>query len=257
MLGEGILLKFNNTILQSILRLGHGFLDLLYPQDSLTCGCMIPDDGELRHLCPSCFLEVELFRSPCCYLCGIPYQGMVSGPRACPNCLELKPSYNEGKTVFHLHGPMRALIHSLKYEKGTFALVDLVAVVLMSPGLQEYLTGATLVPVPLHPWRHLQRSYNQSELLARMLSRLVPGTRVENLLRRVRWTGSQTRLSRQQRRENLRDAFALRKETTIDPHNRYVVLDDVFTTGATLNACALVLRDAGAVNLDMVALGHG
>ena len=94
-------------------------------------------------------------------------------------------------------------------------------------------------------------------MIAGMLAQRIPEARAENLLCRVRWTGSQTRLSRKQRRDNLRDAFALRKKAMVDPNKRYVVLDDVFTTGATLNACALTLRDAGAVNLDMLALGHG
>ena len=152
---------------------------------------------------------------------------------------------------------MRELVHTLKYQNGFFALKDLVSVALIAPGVREFLEGAVLVPVPLHPWRQFRRSYNQTRLIAEKLVPEVRDVRMEDLLRRVRWTGSQTRLSREKRRLNMRGAFALRKGRVVDASVRYVVLDDVFTTGSTLNACCETLRRAGAVNLDILALGHG
>ena len=250
MLAEGFLLN-------GFHRLREGFLDLLYPRDCLHCGQVISDNGPLRYLCSACFLDVEVFRPPCCQVCGFPFYGMVTGPRTCPHCIELKPKFGRGRTAFHLGGPMRELVHTLKYQNGFFALEDLVSIALMAPGVREFLEGAVLVPVPLHPWRQFRRSYNQTRLIAEKLVPEVRDVRMEDLLRRVRWTGSQTRLSREKRRLNMRGAFALRKGRVVNASVRYVVLDDVFTTGSTLNACCETLRRAGAVNLDILALGHG
>ena len=123
--------------------------------------------------------------------------------------------------------------------------------------MDEFLAGAVLVPVPLHPLRKWKRTFNQCELIAGELAQRVPNCRMQVLLQRKRWTGSQTRLSRQQRRRNMRDAFALKRGARVDPSLRYVVVDDVFTTGATLNACCATLRNCGVANLDILALGHG
>jgi ComF family protein len=126
------------------------------------------------------------------------------------------------------------------------------------PGFADYLRGAVLVPVPLHPHKERARSYNQCRLLAECCAQAVDGqVEVRELLTRVIDTESQTRHDRETRRENLKNAFALAKGATINPALRYVLVDDVFTTGSTLNSCASVLRHAGALILDVVTFGHG
>jgi len=112
--------------------------------------------------------------------------------------------------------------------------------------------------VPLHPRKERERGYNQSrELAAAVAARLGAGTRVLELLRREADTLTQTNLDRDQRRANLKNAFALAPGVVITTDFRYVLLDDVFTTGSTLNACAAVLRRAGALNVDVCTFGHG
>jgi ComF family protein len=115
-----------------------------------------------------------------------------------------------------------------------------------------------LVPVPLHPRKQRERGYNQSRLLADTFSRAAGGgTAVTELLRRVVDTPSQTRLDRRTRQSNLKNAFALVRGRPINPAQRLVLVDDVFTTGSTLNACAAALRRAGHLNLDVATFGHG
>jgi ComF family protein len=127
-----------------------------------------------------------------------------------------------------------------------------------TPGIPDYVRGAVLVPVPLHPRKEREREYNQSRLLAQLFAAAGgPGTRVQEPLRRVLDTPTQTALDRRTRQGNLKNAFALRKGAAITTNERYVLIDDVFTTGSTLNACARVLRRAGGVNLDVVTFGHG
>jgi ComF family protein len=129
-----------------------------------------------------------------------------------------------------------------------------------TPGYPDYLRGAVLVPVPLHPRKLRERGYNQSRLLAECCvaaAGKVGGVRIEELLRRRVDTESQTHFDRATRQRNLKNAFALASRVAINPAQRYLLVDDVFTTGSTLNACAAVLRRAGCVSVDVVTFGHG
>ena len=105
---------------------------------------------------------------------------------------------------------------------------------------------------------YLKRGFNQSRLLAEcVVAAADGGAEVQSLLRRVVNTASQTNYDRAARQENLKNAFALAPGATINPGQRYILVDDVFTTGSTLNSCATVLRRGGALSLDVVTFGHG
>lgn len=157
-----------------------------------------------------------------------------------------------------LRGSARALVIELKYRGGRQVLEDMAKLVQETPHLVDHVKDAVLVPVPLHPRKQRERGYNQSHLIAIMLARSAGGvTRVQPLLRRVVDTVTQTAFDRKRRQANLKNAFALASGATIVSGARYVLVDDVFTTGSTLNSCAAVLREAGAVNLDVVTFGHG
>jgi len=114
------------------------------------------------------------------------------------------------------------------------------------------------VPVPLHPTKQRERGFNQSEKIAHMLAAATDGrSEVKNLLLRNRYTQTQTRLNQTERHRNVKNAFALAPNTVLFSNKQYILVDDVFTTGSTLNACASVLRDAGATRLKVVSIGHG
>jgi ComF family protein len=157
-----------------------------------------------------------------------------------------------------MKGPARDLVLELKYHGGLHVLEDMVALILAEPRSCDFLRGAVLVPVPLHPRKARERGYNQAHELALALAqKLGAGTRVQLLLNRSLDTQTQTNLDRDARRANLKNAFALTPGAGITPHLRHVLLDDVFTTGSTLNACASVLRRAGLHTLDVFTFGHG
>ena len=127
-----------------------------------------------------------------------------------------------------------------------------------TPHVLECVRGATLVPVPLHTRKARERGYNQAVLLAHTLAEVAGnGTRVEPLLRRSVDTQTQTAFDRRTRMANLKNAFALASGAALNPHLHYILVDDVFTTGSTLNSCARALRRAGALSLDVVTFGHG
>lgn len=122
----------------------------------------------------------------------------------------------------------------------------------------KFIAGTILVPVPLHPVKLRERGLNQSEQIAKMLAACAGHTtKVEKLLVRTRYTESQTRLNRSRRYQNVKNAFALARNTILDSKEIYTIIDDVFTTGSTLNECARVLRNAGAIHLQVATIGHG
>jgi ComF family protein len=238
-------------------RLGRAVWDVFFPRCCVDCAAAVPE-GTFRHLCPDCARRLFIVAEPHCSTCGHPFFGEMEGTRLCPHCETLVPAFEEGKTAILVRGPGRALIHTLKYRHGLHVLEDVTTAMRATPGYADYLRGAVLVPVPLHPRKRRQRGYNQAELLAECAKQVVgEEIEVKCLLRRAIDTVSQTRFDREERRANLKNAFAMAPGAFITPGQRYILVDDVFTTGSTLNACAAVLRRAGAVKLDVVTFGHG
>ncbi|MDQ8186915.1 phosphoribosyltransferase family protein [Pelagicoccus sp. SDUM812002] len=173
------------------------------------------------------------------------------------HCEHLQPAFRQGWSIALFRGPLRELIYSLKYKEGLWALRDIRELARSAPGLSEFAGESVLVPVPLHSRKLRERGYNQSELLAEELREVIPNCRVEDLLCRHVDTVSQTQFDRKQRIRNLKNAFSLRQNRAIDPPKRYIIVDDVFTTGSTVNACAAALRRAGARSIDVLTIGHG
>lgn len=232
-------------------------VDVVFPPGCVHCRGLV-EDSPCRHLCARCAKQLEVARPPHCSVCGHPFYGELAGERMCPHCEGLAPAFGEGRTAVLLKGPGRSLVHALKYHRALHVLEDIARIARSAPGLAEYVRGAALVPVPLHPRKQRERGYNQAELLADCLARVGGGgARVAPLLRRAADTPSQTQFDRRARQRNLKNAFALAPRAAINPAQRHLLVDDVFTTGSTLNACALVLRRAGCLNLDVVTFGHG
>jgi ComF family protein len=182
---------------------------------------------------------------------------MLIGPRICPHCAELNPVFEQGKTLFLAKGPARSLIHELKYKSGFYILEDVKSMIERAPYYRDYFSGAILVPVPLHVAKYRQRGFNQSRVIAELLVEVTEAKALQNALIRTVFTQTQTRLSRTARHQNVKNAFALAPDTVVIPDQTYILVDDVFTTGSTLNACAAVLREAGVSRIKVATLGHG
>lgn len=187
--------------------------------------------------------------APPCAVCGcvldVALDGAVCGscwdtivPRT--SCFALHAIAN-AQAVGPYDGALRDVLHALKYH-GRRSIAPRLSAMMATQG-REVLTGADLVvPIPLHPRRHRERGFNQAEELARHL-----GMPMMRALTRVKATRPQVDLSAEQRRENVRDAFRMRR--LIGPECVIVLVDDVATTGATLEACARVLKSAGAAEI--------
>ena len=234
-----------------------GLGDLVFPRSCVSCASVVEESG-FRHLCRSCAARIQYVQDPCCTTCGHPFFGDVDGERTCPHCEGLHPVFRTGRTAVLCVGPVRDLVHELKYRNGQHVAADIRVVFSSSEDVLALVRDAVLVPVPLHPRKRRERGYNQTEIIARELAAAAGGNaRVGLLLERVVDTPSQTAFDRRTRLANLKNAFALRPGADITAEHHYVLVDDVFTTGSTLNSCARVLRHAGVLNLDVVTFGHG
>lgn len=148
-------------------------------------------------------------------------------------------------------------MHELKYHHGLHVLDDMCRLASESQGLRDWAAGASLVPVPMHPRKRRERGYNQTELLCEAFLKGGIGARVEFLLVRAEYGKSQTAFDRGARLANLSRAFVPAPGALIRPDQRYLLVDDVFTTGSTLNRCAQALRQGGATQVDVLTFGHG
>jgi ComF family protein len=205
-----------------------GLGDALFPPVCVHCRGLV-EGGPYRHLCAGCAAQLAPARPPL-----------------------------RGRAAVISRGPARSLVIELKYHRGLHVVGDMAEILRRAPGVAARVRAAVLVPVPLHPRKQRERGYNQSALLARALARAeAGGARVEEILRRVSDTPTQTALGRRERRLNLKNAFALARRPHLDPRQRYILVDDVFTTGSTLASCARTLRRAGCLKLDILTYGHG
>lgn len=236
-------------------------LDLLYPGVCGRCGEVVPGN---RSLCEPCGLSIPSLRPPFCLRCGEGFEGRIEGEFECPNCQDLDFAFEFARPALPNHPAILDMIHGLKYRRQIHLGVELGQVAArafadderLAPALAE---GWPLIPVPLHRRRLLWRHFNQAEEIARSLGKQA-GLPVCRALRRLRRTDSQTRLSRAQRLKNLRGAFALSKvgeKFAAGKPPGAVLVDDVFTTGATAHECSRVLRRSGIQKVVVVTVMRG
>lgn len=212
------------------------FIDLLYPPQ---CGgCQTA--GSLW--CDACRAAIEPIKPPWCEKCGEPFVT----DRLCANCRAHPLVIEKIRSVALFEGVLRQAIHRFKYER-LAGLAEPFGEMLADYWRGELLTADWLIPVPLHPSRERDRGYNQSELLARSLARRVDVPVSSKGLRRTRATAVQMTLNAAERRQNVAGAFGCVEGRVHGA--RVMLIDDVGTTGATLDACAQAVLKAGAASV--------
>lgn len=231
-------------------------LGLIYPTACQLCGEQRAEPRE-GLVCSRCWAKVRFIKPPFCDRCGLPYQGEITGSFECTNCRELEFHFCSARSAVAAGGVILDAIHRYKYSRAIWFEPFLAEVLLREalPGLRGQQWDL-IVPVPLHPTKRREREFNQAERMAGHLSRATRIPMNQNLLRRVVPTRTQTLLTRQQRASNVRNAFAMRLGQHLD-RERVILVDDVFTTGATTDACARVLRKGGAGEVCVWTVARG
>ncbi len=215
-------------------KLGEVALNLLFPHRCIGCG----REGEL--ICSSCQINLPRIMPPVCPKCGRPQSSNI----LCPDCVK-RQSYVDGiRSPYRFEGLIRQAIHQFKY-RNLRSLATLLAQ-LMNNYLKTYsVPGNILIPVPIHNKRIRERGYNQSLLLARKLGKLTDLPVIENyLIRQIQSPPQARSASVEERHRNVADAFICNDSGLRD--RQVLLIDDVATSGATLDACAKVLKATGA-----------
>jgi len=231
-------------------------LGFFYPETCQICKEK-PSTAVEGFICGECRKEVRYLQKPFCHRCGLPFEGEISTVFACANCsdVELHFSYARAPVVFS--GLMLEVIHRYKYQQALWFEPFLTQLLVRSAG--PVLSGEKpdmVVPVPLHPVKEREREFNQAGRLAGHLAAALGVPLNTKVLRRVSFTITQTALSRKDRAANMRGVFGVPKGVRLDGR-RIVLVDDVLTTGATTNACAKVLRAAGAAEVCVWTVARG
>ncbi|MBI1841614.1 MAG: ComF family protein [Verrucomicrobia bacterium] len=236
--------------------LKEGLLGLVFPEVCQICKEAHATPGE-GYLCAGCRGALRPVERPFCERCGLPFHGDVTVVFQCPNCHEMELNFESARSVFAAQGVGRELIHKYKYNRA-FWFEPLFAELLRARVVPVTRTERwdCVVPVPLHPAKLREREFNQAERLARLVSQSTGLPVRGDLLRRVAHTDTQTKLTRAERAANVRAAFTGAGGSRI-PSQRVILVDDVFTTGATTNACAGVLRESGAAAVCVWTLARG
>ena len=230
-------------------------LDLVFPRNCTTCNTrMIDDDG---HLCWDCRASAEYVLDPFCSRCGDPADGEIRHDYVCSFCRRRTIWFDSARSAVRYRGPFRESIQQFKYNRATHLSTD------FAPFLRACVEthfprhrfdGITIVP--MHPRKERERCYNQAALLGAGLAAELAVSYRPRCLRRVKDVRSQTRLTARQRAANVRAAFAVNHQGWIEGR-RWLLVDDVMSTGATVNECARVLKQAGAASVSVVTLARG
>lgn len=229
-------------------------LSLFFPPHCALCGA---DTVGGIYLCAKCAGTARRIKEPFCRQCSQPFDGNIDGTFTCSNCRDREFHFDCAVAPYAACDAVREFIHRFKYERQyhlRHQLADWAAAGLADDRLRAQPFDA-FVPVPLHRARRREREFNQAEVLAELLSRhaAVP---VRNAIERTRYTTTQTRLDRHERMENLRGAFRVRHPKHVKDRH-LILVDDVFTTGSTVEECARVLRAAGAASVRALTVARG
>ena len=234
-------------------------LALFYPEVCQICRSERATHAE-SYLCSACRNGkdgIHPVEPPFCDCCGLPFAGAITVTFECANCREQELQFRSARAAVEFTGVVKEIIHRYKYNHATWfePLLAELLVTAAQPTVQQ-TDWDLIVPIPLH-WARLRgRTFNQSERIARHLSRATGIPLNSRLLKRIRPTHTQTRLTRAERTENVKRAFAYRGRNRLDGA-RIILIDDVLTTGATASACAKLLKQNGASVVDVWTVARG
>lgn len=241
---------------QRLRGLGRRIADIVVPPSCLACHARVWGHDAL---CADCWRRVTFIRAPLCDRLGLPlpFASATDGPLISAAAAASPPLYDRARAavVFNEESIARDLIHGLKYAD-RHEVRCLLGRWLLTAGTELFNGADVLIPVPMTRWRLLRRQFNQSALLAQEVSRATGIPVASHALVKHKSTPPQVGLTRLQRASNVRGAFSVAAKQIGRIAGRNVILiDDVITTGATVGACAMTLKAAGAARVDILAVG--
>lgn len=228
-------------------------LDLLLPPRCPVSGEIVDATGLLA---PHVWSGLSFIEPPCCYRCGLPFAFTMEKEAVCAVCAQNQPVFGRARSALVYDDASRALILAFKHGDRLESVPALVPFMIRA-GAELIASADYLVPVPLYRWRLLRRRYNQALLLAYGIGKAARKTVLPDSLFRVRSTPVQGHMKPDARAKNVKNAFAVRQKDTLKITGKNILLiDDVYTTGATVSECAKALLKAGAAQVNILTLAR-
>jgi len=237
------------NLLSSLREIYQSFIDLLFPPFCPLCKTNL----DRFKICAHCIDSFEPVKSPCCTICGTPFLTDAGDDHPCGSCISERPHFDLAASLFIYQGELAEAIKKLKYSGKTSLASPLAELFSDHPFLLTPFD--TIIAVPLHKSRLRERGFNQSQILASALGKKNPFKAEPFLLERVRPTLPQVGMRRPERLKNVRNAFALRRGADVEGKS-ILLIDDVYTTGATAMECSRVLKKAGAKEVRVLTLAR-
>ncbi|MEE8295392.1 MAG: ComF family protein [Sphingomonadales bacterium] len=230
-----------------------GALDFLLPPLCFGCGQEVEVQGGL---CPPCWAGLNFITEPYCSSCGFPFSHDMPEGVLCASCHQQKPRFKSARSAIAYNQDSRPIVLSFKYGGRTEGLETMSK--WLAQAASDFISEVDIIiPVPLHGRRLFSRKFNQSALLAGALETLTAIPANPFILKRTKNTRTQGGLNRRQREKNVSKAFAVDKKDKILLKGKTVLLiDDVFTTGATVDNCTKALQKAGAKTIYVLTLAR-
>lgn len=229
------------------------FLDAVLPPRCVVTGNMVDRQGMIA---PEAWRGLDFIADPFCAVCGVPFDFEIEQGGMCASCLQRRPSFATARAALKYNDGSRSLILGFKHGDKTHAVHAFVPW-LARAGAGMLGDADALIPVPLHRWRLLARRYNQAALMAFALSKHTGVACLPDGLKRVRATVSQGHMKADERHKNVKHAFAVPVKMRGRIEGKKVVLiDDVYTTGATVKECVKALQKAGAGEVHVLTLAR-
>lgn len=228
-------------------------LNLLFPPQCLSCEVIVPRHGTL---CAECWGKIHFITAPHCARCGLPFDYDMGAEALCGECLRSPSSFSRARAAFRYDEHSRSLVTRFKYADQTL-LAPVYGPWLLAAGRELVAASDVIVPVPLYYWRFVKRRYNQSALLAQALAKSCGLPLCADGLLRTRATQPQAGLTRPQRADNVKGAFRVNpKRSDVIAGKAVLLIDDVMTTGATIEQCARALLKGGASSINVLTLAR-
>jgi ComF family protein len=246
-------LELLGRVSQSLNRMGHSLLDLLFPRRC--AGCLnIWLSARQGFWCEQCLEQLPWIKSPLCARCGRPFlKSSFPFDHWCGECLLKAPPFTSARSAVQHCGPARDRVNQLKFGAKLYWVPALTELLVKTVKADLQLPVDYIVSVPLHNRRLRQRGFNQAALIAKALGRSIRSSVRSDILIRGEWTQPQTRLSRQERLHNVKNAFRVTKPADVSGC-RVLLVDDVFTTGSTVSECSKMLKKAGAEEVHVLTI---
>ncbi len=240
-----------SSLMEKIRKIDQWILDMLYPPRCPICdGVVLPEEG----ICDLCRKKVRYVTEPACMQCGQP----LENPRQefCPDCMKKKHGFVQGKALWVYEEGVKASVYRFKYQnKREYGKVYASEIALRYGAWIKRQGIEAIVPIPLYRRKQKRRGYNQAEILAKELGRALGIPVCTDLLIRVRDTKPQKTLNDAERKNNLKNAF--KTAQNIVQLRCILVVDDIYTTGSTLDSAAAVLKEAGAARIYACCISIG